>query len=105
MGTPNNTKYGVIAYLTIIGTAIAIVNNNKKPNPFTSFHIRQMIGLHVFSVLNTWVIRPIAGETTSNISGICLVVLWAVAFVGALNKDKKLVPFFGAYFEKWFKSI
>ena len=43
----------IISYLTFIGTIIAYVMNNDKKNSFASFHIRQMIGLSIFSLINS----------------------------------------------------
>ena len=36
----------IIAYLTIFGTIVAYIMNRSKKNYFTSFHIRQMIGIY-----------------------------------------------------------
>ena len=45
----------IISYVTIIGLIIAFVSNNSKPNEFTSFHIRQSLGIFQDIFKNIWV--------------------------------------------------
>ena len=35
----------IVCYFTFVGALIAIFLNLEKKNPFTSFHVRQMVGL------------------------------------------------------------
>ncbi|MDG2437330.1 MAG: hypothetical protein P8L89_09565, partial [Polaribacter sp.] len=42
----------IISYFWVVGLIIAFIMNTSKKNSFTSFHIRQMIGLSIASVLN-----------------------------------------------------
>lgn len=46
----------IISYITWIGTIIAFIMNNDKKNPFASFHIRQMVGLSILSIVNSFII-------------------------------------------------
>ena len=34
-----------VSYITVIGTLIAFFMNQENKNPFTSFHVRQALGL------------------------------------------------------------
>lgn len=95
----------IIGYLTWIGTLIAFIMNNQKRNAFASFHIRQSIGLSVFSLANSVLLDPYAGEWTSRIVSFGLFILWMIGFIGAAQGEKKLVPLFGEIFQDWFKRI
>jgi len=49
--TDEGKTIAIIAYLTLIGFIIAIVMNSSKKSAFASFHIRQMLGLMLLSLL------------------------------------------------------
>lgn len=95
----------VVAYLTIIGSLIAITMNNEPKNEFARFHIRQAFGLHLIFLggalfLSVWF----------NIYAwyglyIFYIVLWFYGFLGVLNNKKPLVPILGSHFQKWFTFI
>ncbi len=95
----------IIAYLTIIGSIIAITMNMEPKNAFARFHIRQAFGLnltfHAFGLLSSVAYNQYA------LYGLylCYIILWIYAFTGVLNLKKKLLPLIGAYFQKWFTFI
>jgi len=94
----------IISYITFIGTIIAYVMNNDKKNPFAAFHIRQMIGLSILALINSFVIARFS-SWASGIIGILLFVLWIIGFIGAIQGEEKKVPLLGDQFQDWFKSI
>lgn len=93
----------IISYITWIGTLMAFIMNNEKHNSFAAFHIRQMIGLSLFS-LGISIIARIAGPV-AGILGIGLFVLWIIGLMGAIKGEEKRVPFVGDLFQDWFKGI
>lgn len=93
----------IISYITWIGTLIAFIMNNEKHNSFAAFHIRQMIGLSLFSLGITFIAR-IAGSV-GGIIGIGLFVLWIIGLMGAIKGEEKKVPLVGDLFQDWFKGI
>lgn len=93
----------LISYITWIGTLIAFVMNNDKRNSFAAFHIRQMIGLSLFSVGISFIARYV--WFVAGILGIILFVFWIIGFIGAFNGEEKKVPFVGDLFQDWFKAI
>ncbi|CAA0161272.1 conserved membrane hypothetical protein [Tenacibaculum maritimum] len=95
----------IISYLTIIGTIVSIILNNNQKNHFASFHIRQMIGLHILSVLNSWIIATYFNFFASMVISVLLLVLWFIGFMGAINGEAKKIPIFGDQFQEWFKNI
>ena len=88
----------IISYITWIGLLIAFIMNNDKKNNFAKFHIRQVLLLFLSSLL---VPIPIIGW----IWGICLIVLWIMGLVSAVNGEEKEVPLIGKYAQEWFKGL
>lgn len=95
----------IISYITWIGTIVALIMNNEKKNPFASFHIRQMIGLSLISIVNAFVIRRFAGGYATWAIDIILFVFWIIGFIGAIQGEEKKVPLLGDLFQDWFKGI
>ncbi len=94
----------IISYITLIGTIIAYVMNNDKKNTFAAFHIRQMIGLGVFGLINSFGIGSFSVKASMVIS-IALFVLWIIGFIGAIQGEEKKIPLVGDLFQDWFKGI
>lgn len=95
----------IISYITIIGTFIAFLSNNSKKNSFTSFHIRQMVGLNLLYFANQWIIYKFIGSTAGWTFGILIFVLWIIGILGAVKGEEKRVPVIGDQFQDWFKNI
>lgn len=95
----------IISYITWIGTLIAFIMNNDKRNSFAAFHIRQMIGITIFSLANTFIIARYGGIWASGVIGIVLFVLWIIGFIGAIQGEEKKIPLVGDLFQDWFKEI
>lgn len=105
MENSNEKTIGIIAYITLIGWIIAIVMNSNTRSEYASFHIRQMLGLMLLSFVASLLRFTVQiGILTSAIS-IIVLVLWAIAFVGAIQGEKKLIPSLGERFQEWFKGI
>ncbi|MBQ0117528.1 MAG: hypothetical protein KBS98_06400 [Flavobacterium sp.] len=96
---------GIYAYITIVGTLVAMMMNAEKQNPYASFHIRQALGLNILF----WGLSYIIGNFNSMMITSCFwvffIVLWVYAFTGALNGQTRTIPFIGTYFQKWFKML
>jgi len=95
----------IISYITWIGTIIAFIMNNDKRNSFAAFHIRQMIGLSIFSLVNGFVIGMYVNSMLSGAISFVLFVFWIIGFVGALQGEEKKIPLLGDLFQDWFKGI
>lgn len=88
----------IVSYLTIIGWIVSIVLNNPKDD-LASFHIRQSLGIFLMGVVAS--IIPFLNL----VLWIIPLVAWIIGFIGALQGEKKLVPYVGEYFQDWFKSL
>lgn len=98
-------SYAIISYLTIIGTIIAFFMNNDKKNNFTSFHIRQALGLwltffalgYVVGVFDRWLI--------TFAFWLFFGVLFIYGFINAVAGKPQAVPIVGEFYQKIFSSI
>lgn len=88
---------GIVAYLNWIGLIAALVMTKEK-SEYTSFHIRQSLGLCLTTIL---CVIPFIGLFIL----LVLIIFWIMAFVGALNGEMKPVPILGDKYQEWFKSI
>ncbi|WP_319265554.1 hypothetical protein [uncultured Draconibacterium sp.] len=89
----------IIAHIYWIGWVIALVLNSNEKDELTSFYLRQLLGLFLFSVLISLI--PIV-----NIFGwIITLVFWIISLIGAINGEQKEIPWVGSYFQDWFKGI
>jgi len=95
----------IISYITIIGTVVAFIMNNDKKNSFASFHIRQMIGLFLLSIVVSLIIRFANLGVSGSFLNLIPFVLWIIGFIGAIQGQEKKVPVLGDMFQDWFKGI
>jgi uncharacterized membrane protein len=89
----------IVAHITWIGWVIALVLNSSEKDEITSFYIRQLIGLYLFSIVISFI--PVV-----NVLGwIITLVFWVISLVGAINGEQKEVPWVGKLFQDWFKAL
>ena len=95
----------IVSYITLIGTIIAFIMNNDKKNSFASFHIRQMIGLGILSIINSFILARFIGGYITGAIWLVLLVLWIIGLMGAIQGEEKSVPVLGDMFHDGFKGI
>ena len=95
----------IISHFWIVGLIIGFVMNLNKKNDFTSFYIRQMIGLNLAQFLNGVVIYKLLGGTAGWIVGVLLFICWFISLFGAIKGEEKLIPYIGEYFQGWFRGV
>lgn len=95
----------IISYITWIGTLIAYFMNNEKSNSFASFHIRQAIGISLFSLVNSVFLLRYIGFWAAGVIGLVLFIFLIIGIIGAIQGEEKKIPFFGDIFQDWFKGI
>ncbi len=89
----------IVAHIYWIGWVIALVLNSTEKDELTSFYLRQLLGLFLFSVVIMFI--PVI-----NIFGwIITFVFWLISLIGALNGERKEIPLVGNLFQDWFKGI
>lgn len=100
----------IVAHITLIGWIIALVQNSNDKNEFSSFYIRQMLGLvilsfavNVASMILAFI--PFLGWLISLLAIVAVIGAWIHSLVGAVNEKKEPTPFIGHLFQDWFKSL
>lgn len=96
----------IIAYLTVIGLIIAFVMNSEKKDTFTSYHIRQSLGIMLtglaIGIIN---IIPVIGWIISILGFFVMLYMWIMGLLSAINGTEKPIPLLGKKYAEWFKSI
>ena len=96
----------IVAYLTVIGLVVALVMNNEKKDPFSTFHIRQSLGLVLTSIALSLInVIPILGWIVSLIGAFVLLYMWVMGLLNAVNGREKPVPILGEKYKEWLKSV
>jgi uncharacterized membrane protein len=89
----------IVAHIYWIGWLIALIINSNQKDEITSFYIRQLLGIYLFSLVVTFI--PLV-----NIVGwILAFIFWILSLVGAINGEMKETPVIGKYFQDWFKGL
>lgn len=96
---------GLVAYLTLFGTLIAFFMNQDKKNPFTSFHIRQALGLGILYIMIAFVVSSLDSMMASMSFWIFFSVLYLYGIFGAITGKMNKIPMLGDVFQNLFKSI
>jgi len=94
-----------VSYLTLIGTLIAFFMNQETKNPFTSFHIRQALGLWLLEMALGYFIGGFDNWMITYSFWVFFGVLFIYGIIGALTGKLNSVPFLGSFFQKLFASI
>lgn len=95
----------IIAYITIIGTVIAILGNAEKKNQYASFHTRQALGLNMLFFAIAFVVSNFDNWMISSAFYLFFSVLWIFGLTNAIQCEHKPIPLIGNMFQQWFKSL
>ncbi|WP_339631428.1 hypothetical protein [Bizionia echini] len=94
----------IVAYFTFIGLIIAIVMNIDKKNQFTTFHIRQMLGLVIMLLISNITEKYISSWLGTSFWAITF-VCWLFGLFYAIKSEMKPIPIIGEKFQEWFRNI
>lgn len=95
----------IVAYLTIIGSIIALIINNDKKNPFVAFHIRQGLGLCLTYMILGYFVGNFNSWNVSIGFWIGFGVLFFYGIIGAFTGKMNEVPLLGGLYQKIFKNL
>ena len=96
----------ITSYILLIGVFIAMsMNSEEEKNSFTSFHIRQALGLSLTFISLGLIISNFDSPMISISMWIFLSVLWTYGIFSAINGQTKPIPLLGNFFQKCFASI
>ncbi len=110
-----------IAYLTLIGFIIALIQHGSNKTKLGAYHLRQVVGLMVSGIGLTiilWILLlPMFGMGYRSAAdyavfiGILSFVGWVamlaniiISFINAINGRAKPAPILGKLYEKWFEN-
>ena len=101
----NEKTLGIVSYLTLIGTIIAMVQNSEKRSAYVSFHIRQALGTMLLFFALGYPIGYFDSWMVSSAFYVFFFILWVYGFIGAVQGQMNLIPVLGPFFQKFFKSL
>jgi uncharacterized membrane protein len=83
----------IVAYITLIGTIIALVAGDKKG---ANFHINQALVIFVANIIFNILARiPIVGGIIGLVGGLFVLVCWVMGLIAAIKQEEKEVPLIG----------
>jgi uncharacterized membrane protein len=94
----------IVSYFTFVGLIIAIIMNLEKKNPFTTFHIRQMLGLIIMLIFSN-LVEKYVNSWLGTTFWVFTFVSWLYGLYWALKGKDESVPILGPIFQEWFKNI
>ena len=95
VSTTEDKTAAIVSYFSLLGFIVAIVLNSNKKTKLGAYHMRQMLGLILTSLV---CIIPILGWLIF----IGLFVLWIMGLMAAIKGEMKPVPLLGGLYQKWF---
>jgi uncharacterized membrane protein len=98
-------KNAIISYITIFGTIIAYYLNNENKNTFTSFHIRQSLGLWLTFYALGYIIGSFDSWLVTSSFYLFFSVLFIYGLSNAINRKTQEVPLVGALYQKLFANL
>nr|WP_321235462.1 hypothetical protein [uncultured Psychroserpens sp.] len=94
-----------VSYIPIFGTLIAYYLNADRKNPFTSFHIRQALGIFLFYLICAISVSTYDSSTLRLSLWVFFGTLLLYGFLMAFLGKQQTVPIIGPLFQKWFSNI
>ncbi len=122
ISTDEGKTVATIAYLTLIGFIIALIQHGSNKTKLGAYHLRQVVGFMVtgvgLAILLLLIALPMFSMSyrsmanyasfisiVSFIVWIGLLVCIIISFVNAINGREKPAPIFGKLYEKWFSNM
>ena len=112
---PNDKTVGIVSYLTFIGFLVALIihNNGNNKTDFSSFHIRQALGIilagvAVYVSLIFIAIIPLVNLLLVIVYPVIAIValyIWYKGIIGAIRGEMKPVPIIGEEIQKILSSV
>ena len=88
----------IIAHITPVGWIIALILNLDQKEEFSSFFIRQTLGLWLVGVVLSWI------PVLNILGGMVVFAFWLLSLIYAIQGERKEIPF-GHYFQDWFRTL
>lgn len=104
----DNKTLSIVSYITLIGWIIAYFVGKDKADDLLKFHLKQSLGLIIFSII--WsillnIIISISSLPILGVLGFASLILMIIGIINAANGVKKPLPIIGSMFEDKFAFI
>ncbi|KUG12271.1 import component protein [Elizabethkingia sp. HvH-WGS333] len=104
----DNKTLSVISYITFIGWIISFVMGKDNANSLLKYHLRQSLGLVIFSIVLSialQIIMSISGLYILGYLGLINFALMIIGIINAANETEKPLPLIGKMFEDKFAFV
>lgn len=104
----DNKTLSVISYISIIGWIISFVMGKDNANSLLKYHLRQSLGLVIFSFVLGIALQIIMSITELYVLGYIGLINFALMIIGiinAANEAEKPLPLIGKMFEDKFAFV
>ena len=104
----DNKTLSIVSYITLLGWLISFVIGKEKSNSLLKYHLKQSLGLIIFSIVLSIILNVLMMVTKTGILGIfgfIPLVLMIIGIINAANNVEKPLPMIGKMFEGKFSFI
>ncbi|HCM34344.1 DUF4870 domain-containing protein [Chryseobacterium sp.] len=104
----DNKTLSIVSYITVFGWLVSFILGKEKPNSLLKYHLKQSLGLVIFSIALSIIINILFIVTSLGILGILgflPLILAIVGIINAANEVEKPLPIIGKMFEDKFSFI
>ncbi|PRB02441.1 import component protein [Chryseobacterium sp. MYb7] len=104
----DNKALSIVSYITLFGWLISFVIGKEKSNSLLKYHLKQSLGLIIFSIVLSIILNILMMVTKIGILGIfgfIPLVLMIIGIINAANNVEKPLPLIGKMFEGKFSFI
>lgn len=122
LSSEDGKMVAIIAYLSLIGFIIALIQHGNNKTKLGAYHLRQVFGFMVSGLgiglllfLLTLPAFGMGGQNAANyaifisiasfVVSISLLVCLIISLINAVNGKQKPAPIFGKLYEKWFANM
>lgn len=98
----------IVSYITVLGWIISYVLGKDKPSGFLKYHLKQSLGLVIFTALLSIAIRIVLAVTHMGVFtffGVLPLILSIIGIINVANDVEKPLPLIGKMFEGKFSFI
>ncbi|WP_312511541.1 DUF4870 domain-containing protein [Chryseobacterium culicis] len=104
----DNKTLSIVSYITLLGWLISFIIGKEKSNSLLKYHLKQSLGLIIFSIILSITLNVLMMVTKIGILGILgfiPLVLMIIGIINAANNVEKPLPMIGKMFEDKFSFI
>lgn len=104
----DNKTLSIVSYITVFGWLISFVLGKDKPNSLLKYHLKQSLGLVIFTIILSIILEILLSVTKIGALGVfgCIpLILIIIGIINAANEVEKPLPLIGKIFEDKFSFI